>query len=148
MTQRALLISIRPRFAEKIFAGTKTVELRRVRPRVSAGDLVFVYVSSPIKELQGAFEVGRVITAAPSVLWKRLGKNAGVTHAEFRDYFSGKDLTHAIVIKRFWKLPVPLSLPELRQRTGGFRPPQSFRYICGLQFPISLGLGEMQPRMW
>ena len=37
MTNHALLISIRPRFVEAIFAKTKSVELRRVKPRLEAG---------------------------------------------------------------------------------------------------------------
>src|ERR1035437_3506082 len=87
MNNHALLISIRPRFAEMIFAGSKTVELRRVCPRISSGDLALVYVSSPTKELQGAFEVGKVISATPSVLWRKIGKKSGITRAEFFAYF-------------------------------------------------------------
>ena len=142
MIQHALLISIRPRFAAKIFAGTKTVELRRVKPRVSSGDLALVYVSSPTMELQGAFEVASLVSAPPSALWKQLGKKTGLTRAEFRRYFSGKTVAHAIVIRRAWKLPIALPLPRLRQRRGGFRPPQSFHYICKIEFPRSVGLGD------
>src|SRR5438552_3893096 len=39
----ALLLSIRPKHAEKIFDGIKTVELRRIRPRLQRGDLVLVF---------------------------------------------------------------------------------------------------------
>src|SRR5687768_1590251 len=130
MRQRALLISIRPRFAAEIFAGTKTVELRRVKPGMVAGDLALVYVSAPAMELQGAFEIASLISAAPSAIWKQMGKKSALTRAEFRKYFFGKKVAHAIVIKRAWKLPVALPLPKLRQRLGGFRPPQSFHYIC------------------
>jgi len=66
MINHAFLISIRPRFAEMIFAGSKTVELRRVCPKVSAGDLALVYVSSPAMELRGSFEVGKILTASQS----------------------------------------------------------------------------------
>jgi predicted transcriptional regulator len=129
MNNHALLISIRPRFAEMIFAGSKTVELRRVCPRISSGDLALVYVSSPTKELQGAFEVGKVISATPSVLWRKIGKKSGITRAEFFAYFQGKTEAHALVIKRAWKLPVSICLTNLRRRKGGFRPPQSFHYL-------------------
>jgi predicted transcriptional regulator len=142
MSPHALLISIRPKFAAKIFLGTKTVELRRVRPRVAAGDLALVYVSSPTKELQGAFEVAQVISASPTALWKKFGRQSGVARSEFRRYFAGKSVAHAIVIKRAWKLPIALPLPQLRRRRGGFRPPQSFHYISSIEFPRSLGLSE------
>lgn len=128
-TNHAFLISIRPRFADMIFSGSKTVELRRVCPKVGAGDLALVYVSSPAMELRGSFEVGEIITASPSVLWSKVGKKSGITRAEFFAYFQGKKQAHALVIKRTWKLDVPICLKALRQRRGGFRPPQNFHYL-------------------
>ena len=129
MNNHALLISIRPRFAEKIFAGSKTVELRRVCPKISSGDLVLVYVSSPAKELRGAFEVGQVISTSTSALWSQVGKKSGINREEFVAYFCGKAKAHALIIKRAWKLPVPICLATLRRRKGGFRPPQNFHYL-------------------
>jgi predicted transcriptional regulator len=129
MSKHALLISIRPQFAEMIFAGSKTAELRRVCPKISSGDLALVYVSSPIKQLQGAFEVGKVISASPSTLWRKIGKMSGITRKAFFAYFHGKSEAHALVIKRAWKLPVPICLTTLRRRKGGFRPPQNFHYL-------------------
>ena len=129
MNSHALLISIRPRFAEMIFSGSKTVELRRVCPKLSMGDLALVYVSSPSKQLQRAFEVGKVISASPSALWQKIGKKSGITRKEFFAYFRGKTKAHALVIKRAWKLPAPICLTTLRRRRGGFRPPQNFHYL-------------------
>lgn len=129
MSKHALVISIRPRFAEMIFAGTKKAELRRVCPKISPGDLALVYVSSPTKEVQGAFEVAKVVSASPSVLWAKVGKKSGVSRTEFFDYFRGKTKGHALLIKRAWKLSVPLRLTALRKRKGGFRPPQNFHYL-------------------
>lgn len=129
MSKHALLISIRPQFAKMIFAGSKTVELRRVCPKISSGDLALIYVSSPTKQLQGAFEVGKVISTSPSSLWKKVGKMSGVTRKEFFAYFNGKKEAHALVIKRAWKLPAPICLTTLRRSKGGFRPPQNFHYV-------------------
>jgi predicted transcriptional regulator len=129
MSKHALVISIRPRFAEMIFDGSKTVELRRVCPIISEGDLALVYVSSPAKELQGAFEVGEVISTSPSALWRKIGKKSRITRKEFFAYFHGKKKAHALVIKRTWKLSAPICLSTLRRRKGGFRPPQNFHYL-------------------
>jgi len=52
-----LLLSIQPKYANLIFEGKKTTELRRVRPRVNQGDFVLIYVSSPDKVLLGSCEV-------------------------------------------------------------------------------------------
>lgn len=136
-TSHAFLISIRPRFAEMIFAGTKTVELRRVCPKVVGGDLALVYVSSPAMELRGSFEVGEIVTASPNALWKKVGKKAGVTRTEFFAYFKGKKIAHALFISRAWQLPAPIGLKSLRQSNGGFRPPQNFHYLRNNELLIS-----------
>ena len=146
MNREALLISIRPRFAELIFSGKKTVELRRVCPKVRAGDLALIYVSSPSKQLQGGFEIAKVLSASPKVLWDSVGAKSGITEKEFLDYFKGKREGHALVIKRVWKLPVPLCLSTLRRRKGGFRPPQSFHYLRRYATPLlPLATNEAPP---
>ena len=125
----ALLLSIRPRFVEQIFAGTKTVELRRVRPRVKTGDLVIVYASGSQKALVGAFQIADVIAAAPSTLWRRFGSKTGLTKGEFESYFAGLDTGFAIEVARTWQLPEPIQLSTLRCQRGGFHAPQSYRYL-------------------
>ena len=129
MDKHAILISVRPKFAEMIFLGDKTVELRRVCPKISVGDLALVYVSSPAKELQGAFEVGKIISASPSALWRKVGAKSGMSRRDFFAYFQGKTKAHALIIKRAWKLSAPICLTTLRRRKGGFRPPQNFHYL-------------------
>lgn len=126
MNGSALLLSIKPRFADAIFARKKRVELRRVKPRVGPGDLVLVYVTSPRCTLEGAFEVERVFAEHPAALWLHVEKQAGVTEREFQDYFKGRQIAYGIVIRRVWKLaPVPLSA----MRKAMIRPPQSYHYL-------------------
>jgi predicted transcriptional regulator len=124
----ALLISIRPRFVESIFAGTKTVELRRVKPRLNVGDLVVIYASGITKGIVGAFEVEGVTTAAPRTIWRKHNGGSGLEKAEFDRYFDGVTVGHAIRIGKVWRLPSPVPLETLRKRQRGFRPPQSYHY--------------------
>lgn len=140
MSKHALLLSIRPRFAKMIFEGTKTVELRRVRPRIKPGDLVLVYVSAPTKELQGAFKVGKTFSGTPASIWTKFGKQTGITREEFDAYFRGKGEAHALQIAEAWMLPKPVRLACLRKEKRGFRPPQSFQYIRGNGFRSSFGV--------
>lgn len=125
----ALLISIRPKYAEKIFNGIKTVELRRIRPRLKSGDLVLVYVSSPTMALMGAFEVGSVTGGSPGQIWKRFNGKSGLTKSEFDDYYDGAKQAFAVVLKRLWKFENPVKLTQLRRNKTGFRPPQSYHYL-------------------
>ena len=127
-SNQALLLSIRPRFVTAIFSGIKTVELRRVKPRVQAGDLVIIYGSGSLKGIVGAFEVAGVTSASPGSIWRRYGSRTGLNKLEFSKYFEGSGVGHAIRIKKYWELPRPISLSALRRRHMGFRPPQSYHY--------------------
>lgn len=129
MTRNALLLSIRPEYANKIFDGTKTVELRRTRPRLEVGDRVLVYVSTPVKALMGMFEVGRVMDAPPSHLWSHVREHAGITRWQFDHYYTGADRAYGIFLKSPRQLPIPIKLGHLRELIDGFVPPQSYRYL-------------------
>jgi predicted transcriptional regulator len=115
-----VLMSIQPRYAEAIFNGIKTVELRRRRPSFSRGARVLVYSSSPHQRVQGTFDVGGVVTAAPDSLWRRVGSRAGIDRATFDAYFDGCATGYAIEIEN----PRRITPAEL-----GIRPPQSYLFL-------------------
>lgn len=129
MKNNAILMSIRPQYASKIFDGTKTVELRRIRPKtLESGDLIFIYVSSPVKALTGAFRVASVVEKKLEPLWRAVKDYAGITRAEFFNYYKGADSGVAIFIDDVWLLPRPIKLAQLQEEIKNFYPPQSFRY--------------------
>lgn len=129
MKSKNILLSIRPRYAELIFSGQKTVELRRVLPNVNVGDLVVVYISSPIKQVGGTFEISSVISEPLDDLWQKVELCAGISYFEFQEYFSGVDHGFGLAIKNPKKIHTPISLSELQLQWNGFFPPQSFRYL-------------------
>lgn len=124
-----LLISVKPQFAERIFAGAKRVELRRKRPRLTGGDRVMVYVSSPTKALAGEFTVERLLHAPTADLWLAVKDAAGVTQAEFDAYYEGADEGYAIFMSDSSRLDTPIGLDRLQEIWVGFRPPQSYMYL-------------------
>jgi len=127
--RRVLLLSIRPRFTNSILDGTKTIELRRTRPRVEPGDIVLIYASSPVMAIVGGFLVGELIQASPAGLWDRVKHMAGVTQPEYDDYFTGAAVGYGITVARRWRLSEPVSLETLRSRRPSFWPPQSYAYL-------------------
>lgn len=115
-----VLMSIRPVYAEAIFDGTKTVELRRRRPSFVDGTRVLVYSSSPHQKLQGTFEVGGILADEPHVLWEEVGERAGVDRQVFDAYFAGCAVAYAIEVKNPKRIkPTRLSI----------RPPQSYLFL-------------------
>jgi predicted transcriptional regulator len=127
----AVLFSIKPRFAELIFGGTKSVELRRRCPKLVAGDLALIYASTPRKALVGAFEIGGVESGTPSSIWEKYGAKTGISRPEFDDYFDGRNKAHAIKIRKAWRLASAVELSNLRDIDANFRPPQSYLYLEG-----------------
>jgi predicted transcriptional regulator len=133
MGQNVLLISIKPEYAQLIFDGEKTVELRRVRTRLQKGDLVLVYVSSPLKSLVGYFEVEDIETKQlPSELndfWKQVKGKSGVNRKKFLDYYQGALIGVGIFIRNPQRFSKPIHLEVIKQDIKKFRPPQSYKYL-------------------
>lgn len=128
-----LFLSLRPRFAELLLNGHKTVELRRIRPAVSEGTPVLLYASSPRMTLVGGARVATVEVDSTEKIWREHGPHTGITRKEYDNYFTG--LTQAVAIKLvdIHRLEKPRPLTDLRQRLAGFQPPQSYRYLNSAQ---------------
>lgn len=128
-----VLLSIQPYFANKIFDGTKKVELRRSIPKFHKDRIVILYVSTPVKAIVGGFQFSHVIEETPIKLWYKVKDIAGVTYEQFHNYYSGVNNGYGIFINKIWKYNEPLTLNELRDSLSDFSPPQNFRYLCKTQ---------------
>lgn len=115
-----VLMSIRPRYADAIFSGAKTVELRRRRPSFARGARILVYSSSPSRRLQGTFVVSGVIAGDLDSVWAQVKSRAGVDRSAFDAYFAGCTAAYAIEIEN----PQRIAPAEL-----GMRPPQSYLFL-------------------
>ena len=128
MSGKILLLSLQPQFAEKVFDGTKKVELRRTWPKVTI-DTVLVYVSTPVKALVGAFTVAQIMEGNPTYLWGKVRRHAGITRKQFDDYYAGALKGYGIFFSDIKTLPSPVELSQLRELWTDFHPPQSYRYM-------------------
>lgn len=124
-----ILLSIQPYFANKIFEGTKKVELRKSIPRFHYNRIVILYVSTPVKAIVGGFRFSHFVEEKPSKLWQNVQNLAGVTLEQFNNYYSGKNNAYGIFISEVWKYKNPISLSDLRNSFSNFSPPQNFRYL-------------------
>jgi predicted transcriptional regulator len=129
MLANAIVLSIRPYYAEKIFQQIKTVELRRVRPKyLKPSSLALIYVSSPVQSLAGAFKVDFVLEKPLDELWAEVQEKAGVTKQEFDDYFQGVETGIGIFFTEVWTFENPIKVQDWAEQGIDFRPPQGFRY--------------------
>ncbi|MDE0269096.1 MAG: ASCH domain-containing protein [Acidimicrobiaceae bacterium] len=126
---RMLVLSLKPHFADAVLAGTKTVELRRIRPRIDVPVTALVYASSPVKALVGTCTVQKVESLSLADLWSHHKSQTGVNYNEFRRYFKGVSVGVGLTLSCAEPLSHRIPLADLRERYRGFRPPQSFAYV-------------------
>ncbi len=127
-TLRPLIFSLKPCYADLVFGGLKRVEFRRrIASQISDRD-VFIYVSSPVKELRGGFRVGQVWEGSPEAVWNIVTEIATLDRREFDAYFEGQTVAYALEVTNVWEYRSPVGLSWLRNRFDDFVVPQSWRY--------------------
>ena len=124
-----IVLSLRPRFAEAVLAGDKTVELRRTAPRIALPTRALLHAATPVRAVLGTCVVTGVRSADLVALWQEHGSRTGLLHHEFQQYFPGVDVGAARTLAQprtfSWRIP----LEGLRATSEGFRPPQSLAYL-------------------
>jgi predicted transcriptional regulator len=141
--RRDLLVSIRPKYASKIIAGEKTVELRRRFPEAeAAGAIALLYSSSPVRAVVGYARIRSVLRLPVSKIWREHGSAACISKKEFDAYFVGLKCGYAILLEDIKLLKKQLKASDL-QKKFGIVPPQSYRYLHGDCTPL-LSNGRIQ----
>ena len=124
--QEQILISLAPRHAQNIFAGTKQIELRRRSVNVDPGTIVWIYVTLPVGSIVGQAKIAAVHKSSPSSLWRKFGSVSGLSRSEFLSYLAGLTDGVALALEDVKMLDEPLTLETLREIADGFNPPQFF----------------------
>lgn len=125
-----VLMAIRPKFACLIREGKKTVELRRVAPKVNPGDVLVIYESAPISRVTAYAKIEKVVCLGPSELWESIGQFSLLEQREFEHYFSGKKFGNGIILQNVVELDVPRKLSVLAGRIA----PQNYTYLSECEF--------------
>lgn len=125
-SSEAVLISIHPEHAQKIFWGEKRLEFRRVWASRQVSSAV-IYVTAPTKKIVGIAYVKKVHRGTPTALWnlaKEVG--GGLSREQLYGYFKGKKTGYAIEFDQVLRFPHPVDPNDFFQT---FRAPQSFAYV-------------------
>jgi predicted transcriptional regulator len=118
-----VLLSVKPKYVEKIMSGDKRYEFRKTIWKKKINE-VYIYSTTPEKKIVASFTYDKVIKEDPQTLWEFYHEESGLTQGEFFDYFRGIKKGYAIPIKELKPFDPPLELS-----LNNIRPPQSFRYI-------------------
>lgn len=121
-----IILSIHPKWAEKIYSGEKTVEVRKTRPRnwCSFPDrIIYFYETAPVKKITGfcflKFASKKNKEAVKNLDSETFNKTC-LTEKELIEYSNGKDLC-------FWNLKDPRKFDTPIDLKGSV--PQSWRYV-------------------
>ncbi len=120
-----VLLSIKPEYAEKILHGEKKYEFRRTIFKNPAIKKVVIYASSPVKKVIGEFEIECIISLDICKLWKKTMTYSGIDKTFYDSYFYGKEIGHAIKVKKAKRYSRYLDLEDYDINQA----PQSFMYL-------------------
>jgi len=123
----AVLLSIKPEFAKKIFAGTKKFEFRKSIFKYQNINKIIVYASSPVKKVIGEFLIDKILIDDIDTLWNITSAHSGITKEFYQEYFKDKNKAYAIKIGKTIRYKKSRTLNEYNIKTA----PQSFVYIKG-----------------
>ena len=110
-----VLLSIKPKYAEHIFVGTKKYEFRRnifKNPNIKT---IVVYSSSPVQKVVGEFEIDTILRTDIETLWNLTKNDPWSEKKSFFEYFKGKETGFAIKIKKNDKIRYPFRFKDRLQ---------------------------------
>jgi predicted transcriptional regulator len=122
-------MSIKPKYGLEILRGRKKVELRGFVGEIAPGDIVVLYLSSPVQAISGEFRAGRIVFGVDEI--KRFVEaleDPGVDEEDW-GYLVGRRKPMAIEVLEPVEYEVKVTLRVLREEVPGFRPPMSYRLV-------------------
>ena len=144
MDKKFLVISIKPEYAEKIFSGNKTIELRKAMPKVNKGDKIVIYVTDPVKAIWGIGIIDSVVEGSPNVIWKAYNTKTGISRKTFFNYYSNTYRAVGIIISDILKFDEEVKLCDIKKQFPSFSPPQTFKYYTKRQLFRNYKLIQLQ----
>jgi prophage protein len=120
-----ILLSIHPKFVEKILTGKKRFEFRKSLPTKDV-DSVVIYATKPVGKVVAEFKVRSIHSKSPEQLWLETKNYAGIDEGFFFQYFNNREIAHAFEVGELIVFEQP---KELKEFVPSGVPPQSFCYI-------------------
>ena len=104
-----ILISINPKYVEKIFSGEKEFEFRKNRCKDNVHKMV-IYCTAPVKKVVGEADIIDIMEDTPATIWEKTKAKAGISKDFFDSYFSGSQKAVAYKLANIKKYKKPRTL--------------------------------------
>jgi len=141
----SLLLSVKPRFANAILDGRKTVEIRRQFPQRWCGSRLLIYASAPEASVGGECVVDQVRIGPPTEIWASYRDRMCCTYGEFVQYCGDRRLVSALTLRDVRALPSPVNRSHMEGVLGAaLHAPQSYTRITpGSNWLTAVALGSL-----
>lgn len=126
---KTVLMSIKPKYADMIADGIKKIEFRK-RIFADSVETVYVYSSSPVKQILGYFKITKIVKGTPEQLWNHFSDMGCMSSEDYISYYRNHKIGYGIMIKEFIKFTNVISPKSYNPL---FRAPQSFCYIDNIE---------------
>lgn len=123
---KCVLMAIKPKFAEAIRKGEKTIELRKVAPRIMSDDIILFYESAPVKSISFFCRVDAIIRLEPKMLWDQYSQALSISKEEYTSYYRDKAIAYGIKLK---EPQVFLEKKQIQDVDESLVVPQSYVYV-------------------
>jgi len=128
----SIILSVKPRSADRIMSGEKTVELRTRFSHRWAGHRLSIYSGGVVKGLVGEATVRRVEAGEPNLIWLRYSSHIGCTKQQFLEYVGPRTWVYAIELTDVTPYPSPIPIAEIEDLSDQtLTPPQSYARSSG-----------------
>ena len=119
-----ILISIKPKFVEKILNGSKKYEYRKIKCKHNV-DKIIIYSTSPIMKVVGEAKVEKILEDTPDNLWEKTKNYSGIDFEFYSKYFKNRSNAIAYKLTDVKKYDEPKELACYGVKSA----PQSFVYL-------------------
>ena len=141
---RAILLSVRPKYAEQIAAGIKRVEFRRVWTYEPVR-LLALYSTAPTSRVIAFAPIQKIVEDTPTALWEYAKEfGGGLTRKELFAYMAGRKRGFALILGRVRVMKRPID-PTVC--IPSFHVPQSFRYLSARELKVMVGGHNFEERI-
>ncbi|AUP79900.1 ASCH domain-containing protein [Flavivirga eckloniae] len=126
---KIIVLSIKPEFSNRIFNGSKKIELRKSSPKIDNDDIIIIYNTMPEKAVVGICKIKEVIDSTPKEIWNNYSEILGIDEKRYFDYYLGREKAIGLKIDCFRRFKDKITLKEIKDFIPDFSPPQTFKYF-------------------
>ncbi len=124
------IISLKPRYAELVVSGEKSVELRNRIVRLNPGTTVWIYATLPVGRIVAFAEVESIVHDEPTLIWEQFKGDICIEKTHFDSYTKDRERVSAVKLTAVRELQEAPTLDGIRKVVGTFHPPQFYARLA------------------